>query len=532
MSDELSNLLTQFQRNLENVKNVATARSALSSLLPHQPGYAKNPNDYNLNRAIGIFLAGSAETLAHAEPFLIKAVNENRDDEHRPKLLESMARVFDAGGDIERACLVLREAAQFTPSLYRDLAHALLRLGDEKSASEIYNTILEILDELAVEKARELGREITQLLWPNRVTCSRFGELSHAVDVYIKARKLGLTPKVKAILTTRSEWVCNKVLLEYWHEQHPGEITILTDPVDVAEMEETYERCELDMHIFRLADDRVLHTNWASPEIWALWEDAGGGPLLKLRDDHRQKGADWLQQRGMPKDAWFAALHVREPGYHAETGSTWDDNQHRDGRIEDYLQTIKAITDRGGWVVRIGDPSMTPLPDMAQVIDYAVSTDRAEELDIFFCAAAKFMVAVSSGGLAVANVFGTPIVGVNMFPPGDPPFSHRDLYIPKLFRRRDTGKYLNAAEMVAPPRRLMQSPRYYEEHGLEVISNTPEEIREAVEEMMARLNGEFHMTDDDQENIRRFRDLNDYRGIRIASAPTASFLRRYPHLVE
>ena len=40
---------------------------------------------------------------------------------------------------------------------------------------------------------------------------------------------------------------------------------------------------------------------------------------------------------------------------------------------------------------------MTPLPPMDQVIDYAVAEERAEELDVFFCAAAKFMFAVSSG---------------------------------------------------------------------------------------------------------------------------------------
>ena len=67
---------------------------------------------------------------------------------------------------------------------------------------------------------------------------------------------------------------------------------------------------------------------------------------------------------------------------------------------------------------------------------------------------------------------------------------------------------------------------------LEVIANTPEDILEAVEEMMARLNGEFPTTEKDQINIRRYRELNDYFGIRTPSTPTASFLRRYPHLIE
>jgi len=530
MSDDLNTLLGQLQD--APVKSVFI-KTTISRLLSIQAKHRDDPDDYELNKAVGLFLGGDVNSEHIAENFLIKAVNANRDEPARMKLLRTLASVFDAAGDVVRQNQVLREACQNSPRVldHKNLADSLLRLGEEEDACHIFNGILNIYYEAAEDKARELGGEITQILWPNDVISNRFGELAHSVDVYIKARKLGLTPKVKAILTTQMKWISNRVLLEYWQEQHADEITILTDPMEVTETEKIYRGCDLFANIFRLPDNRVLHTNWASPEIWALWEDAGGGPLLKLRDDHRQKGRDWLQQRGMPKDAWFAALHVRESGYHGETSTALDYNQHRNGRIEDYLPTIEAITDRGGWVVRVGDPSMTPLPDMAQVIDYAVSTDRAEELDIFFCAAAKFMVAVSSGGLAVANVFGTPIVGVNMFPPGDPPFSHRDLYIPKLFRRRDTGTYLNAAEMVAPPRRLMQSPRYYEEHGLDVISNTPEEMREAVEEMMARLNDEFHMTDDDQANLQRYRELNDYPGIRTPSSPTASFLRRHPHLL-
>ena len=535
MNTDLVHLINHFKTRLENSENNWRAPlNILAYLSSHQAEYAENPDDYDLNRSIGMFLADGTYEEAYAEPFLIKAVNENRDDEHRLPLLRAMAKVFESIGDIERECLVLEAACEHSYLVMdlKNLALSLLRLGREEEASKIADEVLSHFEEFSKEKARELDREVTQLIWPNQVICSRFGELAHFLDVYIKMRKLGLTPKVKAILTTQPEWISNRALLQYWEEQHSDEITILTDPQEVAEAEETYNGCNLLADFVRLPDGRALHTNWGSIAVWNLWESSGRGPLLKLRDDHREIGYEWLHRRGMPRDAWFVALHVREAGYHRETAKGWIGNIHRDSQIEDYFPALEAITQRGGWVVRIGDPSMTPLPPMDQVIDYAVAEERAEELDVFFCAAAKFMLATSSGPLPVANVFGTPLQAANLIPPGDNSYSSKDVFIHKNLRRRATGEYLNAQEIITPPLRIMQSPRGFSDRDLEVIDNTPDDIRDAAEEMMMRMEGTFEMTKQDQDNLNRYREMNDYPGISSRSMVATSFLRRHRFLIE
>ena len=424
----------------------------------------------------------------------------------------------------------MRQLCGTHPRYYPDLARSCQRLGDEEGASRIYNGLIDIHHDAAGNIAEARGEEVTRLLIPAQPTATRFGELAKKLDLYVKARRLGMTPPVKAILAVRPEWVCNWALLEYWREQHADAVTILTDPAAAAEAEETYGECTLDLDYFRLPDGRALHVSIAKMTIWNLWEEAGGGPLLKLRDDHHQRGAAWMRARGVPEDAWFAALHVREAGYHDESG--WAYNQHRNSRLEDYVPAIEAITQRGGWVVRIGDPSMTPLPVMENVIDYAVAEERAPELDLYFCAAARFMVAVVSGGMAVASVFGTPVLGVDAFPPGSYPYSGRDFYIHKRRRRRDTEEFLDAAEMLEPPRRLMQSPRFFHDQGLDVVANTAEDILDAVVEMMARLDGTFEMTEQDRADVDRYREMTDYPNIPPPPAPATSFLRRYRDLIE
>ena len=120
MSDDLVDLLDHLKTKTKSFETDHTALKILASLSSHQAKHTggmsdydlEDPDDYDLNRSIGTFLADRTDTLTYAKPFLIKAVNENRDDEHRLPLLRAMAKVFESIGDIERECLVLQPADQ------------------------------------------------------------------------------------------------------------------------------------------------------------------------------------------------------------------------------------------------------------------------------------------------------------------------------------------------------------------------------------------------------------------------------------
>jgi hypothetical protein len=100
-------------------------------------------------------------------------------------------------------------------------------------------------------------------------------------------------------------------------------------------------------------------------DVQLRWEREKREPLLTLSAEHRERGQRLLRELGVPEGAWFVGLHVRE-------GS----DRMRDVRNSDiatYRPAIEEIAKRGGWVLRVGDPKMRPLPPWPNTIDYARS---------------------------------------------------------------------------------------------------------------------------------------------------------------
>ena len=199
----------------------------------------------------------------------------------------------------------------------------------------------------------------------------------------------------------------------------------------------------------------------------------------RLREDRQRSAEQLLVQMGIPQTDWFACLHVRESGYHQDT------YDNRNGSIQNYLQGIKSITDAGGWVVRLGDPSMTPLPHMKRVIDYPHTRFKSELMDIYLTSQCRFFVAATSGATDVASLFWKPMIRINSsgwaisFP-----LRKTDLGIIKHIYSLACNRFLSLKE-------ILDGPFGYEDFNYAsdeyiLVENTPEEIRDVIEEFLTR----------------------------------------------
>jgi putative glycosyltransferase (TIGR04372 family) len=191
---------------------------------------------------------------------------------------------------------------------------------------------------------------------------------------------------------------------------------------------------------------------------------------------HKKAIAERERERlGLPLDAWFVCLHVRESGFHNDAMT------ERNANILNYVDAIKEITGRGGWVVRLGDPTMTRLPAMDRVIDYPFTSSKSALMDIYLISECRAYFGMQSGIYDVARLFQRPTILANMASWLYPyPQRSGDVGVLKHVYSKSRQRFLSVTEWMAEPFEAVSYFALGDDYIL--YENTPEELRTAVKE--------------------------------------------------
>lgn len=327
------------------------------------------------------------------------------------------------------------------------------------------------------------------------------GNYEH-LDMYVKAGILGLCPSKKLILLIDSnDRVNNPCYLNYWKRY----ITVISDPLLIRMLTPLEKQLTIPLNLYMSLRGKVYKSFLALGIIREQWIQEKRSPILTLSDEDYQRGWQCLKPFGMKQGDWFVCLHVRERG--------WKDNDSfvedfRNADINTYKPAIKAVTDAGGWVVRMGDPTMKPLPEMSRVIDYAQSNAKSDWMDVFLCAQCRFFIGTSSGLFIFAMSFGVPVVATNFMPTCCAYYlTSKDLFIPRICRFKEENHSLNFAELFSPPLGTAAIQYNYDHKNIEIIENSKEEIRDLVMEMLERCHGHLTYSQEDEELQQRFKSM-------------------------
>ena len=376
------------------------------------------------------------------------------------------------------------------------------------------------------ERAKALGYEHSKFRFLDQFWAGGFGHLAQ-IDYFIKLEILERRNRADSVLYIPPGFsVPNRFLLDLWRPY----LQIVEDEKILPARLEDLNSLSFNFLAPRLADGSTVHLWEIGAKTYRRWEQEGHGPLLALSSEITSRGRRTLEAWGIPGDAWFVALHVREAGsrkYHADL--------HRvlNADVSTYKDAIEEITRRGGWVIRMGDPTMTKLPEMANVFDYCHSSDRSEWMDIFLCASARFYVGTSSGPAYVPTDFGVPCVHTNWWPPGQRPWDSRIIFIPKLYRKIANGTNLTLSQSLREPFGYCNSIAYLSKtQGVEVIDNTREEIHDAVVEMLNRLENSTNYDSSGLQLRQKAEYVYQSNNVHGAAFLAQSFLRKHPSFLE
>ncbi len=352
------------------------------------------------------------------------------------------------------------------------------------------------------------------------------------LDTYIKAGSLGLRPgkKLIVLLDPKSK-VNNPAYLSYWSRY----VTIISDPFLIQALSPLERSLTVPIAFYMPFSEKALSSPFALGMVRKKWDMEKRRPLLTISDEHYQRGWDSLKSFGVPQGAWFVCLHVREAGWNDDNYS----GKFRNADIKTFSSAIQAVVDAGGWVIRMGDPGMMPLPKMDQVIDYAHSKMKSDWMDIFLCSQCRFVIGTSSGVYTIPSIFGVPAVLTNLMPSAVMyQLSSRDIFIPRICRRSGDNRLLSFAELIAPPFAEAFTQHQYDSMGIEVIENTPEELKDVTLEMLARFEDTLKYSEKEEYFQEQFNSLAANCGemygdkdIALNARIGRDFLRKYASLL-
>lgn len=356
---------------------------------------------------------------------------------------------------------------------------------------------------------------------------------SWEIYILIKAKQLCLrSPKALFVCLPKGIGLRNASLYGYFskflHRIEEQKAILSVNPM------EKMLQLPADLQCLSFDGTNSMFSPFASGYVEKRWFEQGNPPLFTLEAEHKKKGDELLLKMGLSKEDWFVCLHMREPGYR-ECSINED---FRNVNPFTYFSAIQAIIERGGWVMRLGDPSVTRLPKMDRMIDYAHSEYKSDWMDVYLSASCKFIIGTGSGGFIAGPMFGKVALITNL--PVTPMYyySPRDFVMPRLCRRKEDGRVLSFSELLSPPVGMIFGSWLYKKFGIEWIENTEDELKQASVEVLDHLENKLTYSDIEDARQLKFREFSKKLGslqgkdIAIHSRIPRYFLSKHALLLE
>lgn len=256
--------------------------------------------------------------------------------------------------------------------------------------------------------------------------------------------------------------------------------------------------CLHPLDAMRTSPTEVLDIYSAMTVAEQLWaRSSNSRNFLELPEAALERGNSFLQTTLLASYEWFVVLHMRE-------ASTTKARGAGNVEINSYIPAIKEILAAGGAVVRIGNSGMTRLGTFDQGLesnpayfDYANSSFKSEELDIFLMSNCRFMIGTASGPIFIPKEFGKSVLYTNAPNVGVLP-GILGFALPNLYQ--DTsGRLLSLSEMLGFDEVGWKMSRVRERFIR--LPNSGEDIRLATQFMISEGCHTTHDSNSDSLNL-------------------------------
>ncbi|MDB4552343.1 TIGR04372 family glycosyltransferase [bacterium] len=239
-----------------------------------------------------------------------------------------------------------------------------------------------------------------------------------------------------------------------------------------------------------------LFPNWerhiCAPEcmdrdINNLW----GKPHIGFTEKEELEGQKLLRKLGLEGKKWVC-LFVRDSSYLASRfpNENYSYHDYRDSDIIACKKAVWAFYHRGYKVIRMGAKTAKTV-DFC--LDYANSTLRTDFGSLYLGAKCAFAFGTHAGFMSIPQVFNRPIGIINYVPLEYMPTFANGIIIWKHHMK--DGKQMTVKEIHESGAGIFTDTRMFEQAGIKLVDNSPDEILSLAYNMCNFAEGNFYSDD-------------------------------------
>lgn len=235
-------------------------------------------------------------------------------------------------------------------------------------------------------------------------------------------------------------------------------------------------------------------------------------PVLSFTNEEEVYGKNILNSFGLNEGDKFVCLAVRDKAYDemriASRYNDWSHHEYRNNNIDNYILAAEELARRGYFVFRTGvivEKSFKS--ENPKIIDYANSTLRSDFMDIYLGAKCSFSISTMFGGQALFEIFNKPCAQVSFPLAATHTHCEKNYVLTKHHVLKKEKKKLSLSEIFSHGAAFAHDAGFFKKKGIELIENTPEEIRDLVIELAESIETNKDQTPEEQELQKTFKNL-------------------------
>jgi putative glycosyltransferase (TIGR04372 family) len=341
----------------------------------------------------------------------------------------------------------------------------------------------------------------------SRLHSERIGHLALNTDLFLRQRQLGIHSEVPFyFFISNPNNLANRQLLEMWKRVIPVyESRILCW---------MYQGMLPILKRTPFSQDLPIDSN-------EYFEFNNANTSLHFTPKEIEKGRSLLHQLNVDLDKdEFVCIFARDDAFLKQTATynNWDYHNVRNADIDNLVETAKYLVEKGFVVIRVGSIVKKPINfSHERMIDYPYTGHQSDFMDIFLLANCKFVISSGTSGMTdLATIFDRPLLAVNIAEFWYAPISKSSIYIPKKYKYSKTNEYLRFKDAL----KLESFLRDLAALGLEIEDNNPQDILEAAQEMLARVENKFSYSPESKRLIQAYHKLWGESGIKGSPSKT------------